>query len=196
MQKSERYLLYEKLYFRELDRIEKVSARLGLPFAVLLSVVALLSYLLNSLDRTSDGLWIVAFWLLFAGAVISLVAGAWFFRMAWFGHTDKYLPTAIEIENYHLQLENTYKEETDKDRLIEEYFSDFLFNYYAQFSSENAVSNDTRSYNIYRTIVALAISILFASTALIPFYLGNLNMENSNYDQTKSTTASSATTST
>lgn len=192
MQKPERFQLYEKLYFRELDRIEKVSARLGLPFAVLLSAVALLSFLLNSLDRSNDGIWLNLFWILFFLSSLFLVIGAFFFRMAWFGHTDKYLPTAIEIENYYLELQTTYQDEPKKDQLVEKYFKDFLFDYYAQFASENAVSNDTRSYNIYRTIVALTISIFLGFSAVIPFYLGNLNTENL-HDQTESATTASST---
>lgn len=36
MEKKDRFVLYEKLYFHELERIEKVSARLSLPFTVML----------------------------------------------------------------------------------------------------------------------------------------------------------------
>ncbi len=190
MEKRERFLLYENLYFHELERIEKVSARLSLPFTVMLAIIAFLAFMLNSESKPNDsGIATLCFWLLFSLSCIALLAGAWFFRLAWFGHDDKLLPVARTIEDYFLELEETYKDFEGGDKLTKKHFDDFLFDYYAQFASENAINNDRRSYNIYRSIVALMFSVLLAFAAAIPFYLHD--NESGFYD--KASTASSAT---
>jgi len=172
VEKKDRFVLYEKLYFHELERIEKVSARLSLPFTVMLAIIAFLAFMLNSETKPNDpGMATLCFWLLFSLASFALLAGAWFFRLAWFGHDDKLLPVARTIEDYYVELEETYKEFDGGEKLTQKHFDDFLFDYYAQFASENAINNDRRSYNIYRSIVALMFSVLLAFAAAIPFYL-------------------------
>lgn len=136
--------LYEKLYFHELDRREKIGARLTLPFGAILATAGLLSFMLNVAARPSLGF---AFWLLFSGPVVALLIGAWFFRLAWFGHTDKLLPTADEIEKYHARLTTMYRDYDEGDALVKQYFDKFLFDYYVRDSSVNAINNDRRSYN-------------------------------------------------
>ncbi|WP_284450092.1 hypothetical protein [Spongiibacter tropicus] len=190
MERKERFALYEKLYFHELERIEKVSARLSLPFTVMLAIIAFLAFMLNS-ETKPYGFSIATycFWLLFSLSSFALLAGAWFFRLAWFGHDDKLLPVARTIEDYYVELEETYKEFDGGEELTQQHFNNFLFDYYAQFASENAINNDKRSYNIYRSIVALMFSIFLAFAAAIPFYLHD--HENSSND--KASTAAPAT---
>lgn len=188
MNRKDRFSLYERLYFHELERIEKVSARLSLPFTVILAVMAFLSFMLNSDTKPNAGNLSVIFWGLFSLSSLSLLVGAWFFRMAWFGHTDKLLPVARTIEDYYVELENTYRKFDEGEKLTNEYFDDFLFDYYAQFASENAIHNDRRSFNIYRSIVALMFSVFLAFAAAVPFYL-NDTMDNQ-HDKTSAATAS------
>ena len=170
MTRDERFQLYEKLYFHEIERRDKVSARLSLPFAALLANVGLLSFLLNSQARPA-GMLGATFWILFTASTAALLSGAWFFRKAWFGHTDKLLPTADEIEAYHVKLVTTYSEFEARDALVKEHFGNFLFDYFKRFSSANAVNNDQRSYNVYRANAALTVAVLLALAAAIPFYL-------------------------
>lgn len=186
---NNRFALYEKLYFHELDRREKISARLALPFAVLVATSGLLSFLLNAGAKPEHGSYATFFWALFFAACMALAAGAWFFRKAWFGHTDKLLPTASAIEGYYEELLKTYDEYERVDELVSNAFQNFLFTHYAQFSSENAINNDERSYNIYRATVSLTISVLLAFAASIPFFLAQ---QEGTHDQTKpaATTAS------
>ena len=171
MTQAERHVLYEKLYFHELERREKISARLALPFAAILAVVGLLSFLLNSESQPQSHWWL-PFWLLFAASSVALLTGAWFFRKAWFGHEDKLLPTAHDIESYHTTLQNTYAEFENSDELVKEHFNAFIFDYYKRFSSENAISNDQRSYNIYRANVGLTVAVLLALATAVPYYIG------------------------
>lgn len=191
MERKERFALYEKLYFNELDRREKISTRLALPFAVLVATASLLSFMLNSGTMPKDGNYGISFWVLFLSACSALAIGAWFFRKAWFGHTDKLLPTASDIEAYYEELLKTYMGYEKSDELVKSAFDSFLFSHYAQFSSENAINNDQRSYNIYRSTVSLTVSVLLSFAASVPFFLAKQEVPN---DQTRS--SASATTST
>lgn len=79
MERAGRLALYEKLYFLELDRREKISARLALPFGVILASSALLSFMLNAPQKPSDPYLQTIFWILFVASACALVAGAWIF---------------------------------------------------------------------------------------------------------------------
>ena len=48
MNQDQLFLFYEKLYFQELDRREKLSARLNVPLAVMVATVGFLSFMLNN----------------------------------------------------------------------------------------------------------------------------------------------------
>lgn len=122
----------------------------------------------------------------------TLAFGAWFFRKAWFGHSDKLLPTAGHIEGYYRELVKTYHEYDDHEQLVNTTFEDFLFNYFAQYSSENAINNDQRSYDIYRATVSLTVSVLLAFAAALPFFIGNQFDEESRNVQTRATSTSTA----
>jgi len=186
VERRERFALYEKLYFHELDRREKINARLALPFAVLVATASLLSFMLNSGTKPEAGSYELSFWVLFLSACSALAIGAWFFREAWFGHTDKLLPTASDIESYYEELLKTYEDYEKSNELVNSAFESFLFTHYAQFSSENAINNDQRSYNIYRSTVSLTVSVLLSFAASVPFFLAKQEMTN---DQTRSAAA-------
>lgn len=194
LNKDERFKFYENLYFREIDRIEKVSARLSLPFAALLAVATILAFMLNAKLKPSIEPWHQIFWVSFLFSSASLLLGAWFLKMAWFGHLDKLLPTADSIEGYYWELERTYAEYENSTELAENNFREFLYQDYIRFASENAINNDKRSYNIYRALVAFTVAILLALMAAIPFYLGaEQSKEIINVEQQATTTTSTST---
>lgn len=167
MDREQRAALYEKLYFHELERREKISARLTLPFGAMLATIGLLSFMLNAEVRPLGQHF---FWLLFSAACVALLIGAFFFRLAWFGHSDKLLPTASNIEAYHTELKAIYAPYPNADELVARHFGDFIFDYLKRDSSANAVNNDRRSYNIYRANVALTVAVLLAFVTAVPFY--------------------------
>lgn len=173
MNSKDRFKFYENLYFREIERIEKISARLSLPFAALLAVSTILAFMLNAKVKPTIDPWQQLFWSCFAMSAVALATGAFFLRLAWFGHFDKLIPTADAIENYHSLLYETYAEYGNSNKLVEDGFNQFLFDYYVRFASENAINNDLRSYNIYRALVSFTAAILLALAAAIPFYLGS-----------------------
>ena len=162
MTRKDFYKLYEAQYQREVERRDKLDARLQLPFAIMVVLVGFLSYMFQNKNPTINNIGSAIFWLLFVLSVIAIGFAFYFFRLSWFGHTDKLLPTAKTIEDYKKQLLDYYKEDENPNEKVSEYLEETLFNYYVEFSSVNAINNDTRSYNIYRTTVSLTIAIILA----------------------------------
>ena len=173
MNQDQLFLLYEKLYFQELDRREKLSARLNLPLAVLVAVIGFLSFMLNNAPRDIETIGHLIFWVGFVAACAATVVGAWFFKASWFGHTDKLLPTANETENYRQTLIKLYEKYEEKDALVEAALKTYLYDYYMKFSSENTTNNDARAYHLYLATYAITVAVLLAFIAFIPYFLSN-----------------------
>ena len=197
MNKDQLFLLYEKLYFNELDRREKLSSRLNIPLAILVAIIGFMSFMLKNAPRDIETIWHTVFWIFFIATCIAIVVGAWFFKSSWFGHTDKLLPTANETENYRETLIELYEEYEEKDALVETVLKEYLYNYYKQFSSENTTNNDARAYHLYRATYAITVAVLFAFISFIPYFLDNhartsLNDQTITTSSTASSTASSA----
>lgn len=190
MNQEQLFSFYEKLYFQELERREKLSARLNIPLAILVAVVGFQSFMLNSAPFGVLGWSGLLFWTFFVLASCATAVGAWFFRASWFGHTDKLLPTANETEAYRSQLIDLYKDFDEKEKLVEDALTQYLYDYYKQFSSENTVNNDTRAYRLYQATYAITVAVLLAFLAFIPyFFVRQEGVKNGNQ-----TTAPSATT--
>lgn len=185
--------LYSNLYFKEVERIEKISSRLSLPFAFLIAISTVLTFLLNSQVKPLTSPYTELFWVFFLSSVTSLCIGAFFLRKAWFGHSDKLIPTAHVIESYYEELKEHYREYDQLENIVNEEFENFLFKYFIQFSSENAINNDKRSYNIYRALVSTSIAALFAFLAAIPFYLDSKHSGNADDFKKRTTTTATAT---
>lgn len=173
MNQDQLFLLYEKLYFNELDRREKLSARLNLPLAVLVAVIGFLSFMLKNAPRDIETIEHLVFWCVFIAACTAIAFGAWFFKASWFGHTDKLLPTANETENYRRTLIKLYEEYEEKDALVEAALKAYLYDYYMRFSSENTTNNDARAYHLYQATYAITVAVLLAFISFIPYFLSN-----------------------
>lgn len=173
MNQDQLFLLYEKLYFQELDRREKLSARLNLPLAVLVTVIGFLSFMLNNAPRDIDTTGHFIFWAGFVAACAATGVGAWNFKASWFGHTDKLLPTANSTENYRQSLVEFYNEYEEKEALVETTLKAYLYDYYMRFSSENTTNNDARAYHLYLATYAITVAVLLAFITFIPYFLSN-----------------------
>jgi hypothetical protein len=189
MKKPERIELYEKLYFHELDRRDKINERLSTPVGALVATTGIVTYLLNGNARISDQTYLVLFWLFLVAAVCALLAGGWYFRNAWFGHTDRHVATAAEIEDYHSKLEATYKDQPDAAALVDGHFEDFLLDTYRRSATTNATNNDQRSTALYYAGIWLTSAVVLSLLSTIPYYLGKAP-EN---DREKAASSTSAT---
>ena len=93
------------------------------------------------------------------------------FKESWFGQTNQLIPTAKSIKEYYEKLECHYCDDKNKKELVEQHFRDFLENSYSEYATTNAVNNDYRSYNLYKTIRAITTALVFAFLALLPFHI-------------------------
>lgn len=192
MNQEQLFSLYEKLYFQELERREKLSARLNIPLAILVAVIGFLSFMLHSAPTGFFGWASLVFWMLFVSACCATGVGAWFFKASWFGHTDKLLPTANDTEAYRFQLIELYKDFDGKEHLVEGALKQYLYDYYKQFSSENTVNNDARAYHLYQATYAITVAVLLAFCAFIPyFFVKQEGVKNGNQTSTPTTSATS-----
>lgn len=192
MNQDQLFQFYEKLYFQELDRREKLSARLNLPLAILVAVIGFLSFMLNNAPRDIQAPGHLIFWIGFIASCTATGFGAWYFKASWFGHTDKLLPTANATEDYRNTLVELYKEYDEKDALVETALKAYLYDYYMKFSSVNTTNNDARAYHLYQATYAITISVLLAFFAFIPYFISN-HGELLNGQATASTTSCSST---
>lgn len=168
LEQKDRLELYEKLYVQEVERREKVSARLNVPLAIFITIIGFMATMLQNLSPIITGFLQVLFWLLFAAAGVTLLFAFWFFSKSWFGHTDQLMPTAVEIETYHQELLDYYAKDKDE---AESQFMGFLTDGYQIYATNNAINNDVRSYNLYRATVSITIAACLVFAASIPFYL-------------------------
>lgn len=167
--------LYKSQYEHEIERREKIDARLQIPFAVIVAIVGLCSYILKNAIWTIEGFWSLVFIILFSGAVIALGVSLWFFRCTWFGHTDKLLPTPNTLEEYREELKKFYDNNLNATKYVERHMENVLLSYYVEFSSANAKNNDVRSFNIYKTTVSLTISVFMSFFAFMVFHFNGLD---------------------
>lgn len=169
MKKSNRIDLYEKMYFHELDRREKIASRMSTPLGALIGTLGVIAFLVNSDAQIDNGTARGAFWVLVSASVASLVIGGWHFRKAWFGQTDRHIATAAEIDAYHTQLEDKYREYPDS---IDEYFDQFLLDTYRRSATTNALNNDQRSTALYYAGCWLTGAVVLSLLSTVPFYFG------------------------
>ena len=169
MNQDDRLALYEKLYLQEVDRREKISARLNLPWAIFLALMGPISYLIQNVSSFKVVTLQIIFWFLCISACLALGLAFIFLRLSWFGHTDKLMPTANEIETYYQTLQNHYSEYENSARNVEKTFEEFLFTSYKSYASINAINNDRRIYNLHRATVAITTAVFLVFMTYIPF---------------------------
>jgi len=180
MKEDELFKFYESQYHFEDGRRDKINARLQIPFAIIVAIAGLLAFMLQNVNHYSDGAGVVMFWLLFGCATAALCFAIYYFRLSWFGHTDKLIPTPQALDEYRALLIDYYSDQDNSNELTEKKLKETLFNYYIEFTSTNATNNDRRSYNIYRTTVSLTIAAILAFVAYVPFYMFNLDKSSGN----------------
>jgi len=178
MKSEDLFKLYEKQYYHEIEVRDKLNARLQIPLAVLVATIGFLGFMLQNKSPDVSGFGVALFWVAYGVSLVGVVFSVVFFRKSWFGHTDKLLPTAIETENYRQQLIDLYEPYESKDELVEEGLKKYLFNYYVEFSSQNTINNDSRSYNLYKMTVSLTTSAIFAFIAFVPYHFNGLDKDN------------------
>lgn len=169
METKKRIDYYEKIYLFEVERREKLNARLNVPMAAIVALLGFISYLLNVNFLNTSVCLKSVFFLLIALSLISIILSCYHFKNCWSGLIDRFMPTAKEIEAYHVKLEENYKGDDEKDNLIEQYFNQFLLESYSEYASYNSKNNDYRSTQLYKAVRAITFALSFSFLAALCF---------------------------
>jgi len=166
-----RFELYEKLYFHELDRKDKLLARLNLPLGMIVGLLTFFGFLLSKPPPGDDWPY-VFFWALYDCAFISFVLALWHFRKAWIrGEYDYVIPVLRRLEE-HLQKELKPYFGSDNDGL-NSYFEKVIYDYYVDGATINATNNDKRSQELDHLSKYVALCTALAMLSFIPFFIAN-----------------------
>ncbi|MGE1091362.1 hypothetical protein [Pseudomonas zeae] len=171
MDEQGRFGLYEKLYFHELDRKDKLLARLNLPLGMIVGLLTFFGFLLSKPPSGDDWPY-VFFWVFYDWAFVAFVLALWHFRKAWIrGEYDYVIPVLKRLED-HLQGQLKPYFGTDEDGL-NSYFEKVIYDYYVEGATINATNNDQRSNEIDQLSKYVALSATFAIASFIPFFIAN-----------------------
>lgn len=180
MSKNPLFDLYEKLYFHETEVREKLSSRLQTPMAIIVSLIGVLGFLMQNIDRQQVSSAAILIVMLIVASAISLLGAIYFFIRSWYGNTYAFLPSAEDTENYRKVLESTYEQYKDGNILAEGYLNDYLCSNYIKCATQNTRCNDLRSLNLHRTNGTLIIATLLVALSFLAFFFGDMDRSKAN----------------
>ena len=143
--------------------------------AIIVSLIGVLTYLLQNFDKEHSGASVTAFLFLFVLSSVILVIAVYFFVRSWYGNTYAFLPSAEETEKYRHLLQKTYEQYKDGDTLAETYLNDYLCTKYIACATQNTQCNDLRSLYLHKTNGALIASTILVAASYLIFFMGNLD---------------------
>lgn len=191
MDDAARFAFYEKIYFYELERKEKLISRLNLPLAILGVLLSFLSYMLSKAPNTDDGFVGVSFWTLYLCAVFCLLCGAYYFRSSWqLRDFDRGLPTLSELEAYRATTIAHFAVHGENDDDVEIYFKSIILNYYIEGATVNTVNNDKRGSKLVSLANYVTLTMILSVVSFVPFYTHQ--QELNQHEQSKTSTATAA----
>jgi len=178
MNEEQLFKLYEKLYFHEIDMRERLNSRLQIPLTIIALLFGFLAFMLQNKCTKVGNITELVFWILFSLSFLAISLSLLFFILSWYSYKHKLLPSAISTDLYKEDLIEHYKDHENPDKLVEKYLKKYLYDYYRDFSSENTVINDRKSFYLHLTNLFLIISVGLSFLTFIPFYFGPLDKSN------------------
>lgn len=175
MSKNPLFDLYEKLYFHEIEVREKLSGRLHTPMAIIVSLIGVITYLLQNFDKDHAATATVAFLLLTSLSSVTLITAIYFFVRSWYGNTYAFLPSAEATEEYWQLLQKTYEQYKDGNSLAETYLNDYLCTKYISCATQNTQCNDLRSLYLHKTNGSLIVATVLIAVTFVVFFIGDLD---------------------
>lgn len=150
---------FEKRYFHELEIKEKMSSRVQISFALLISSFTIMSYMVRTIDYNIAIYWLLIVFGLLSVYLIFTAISSYFLITAFWGNIYKIIPSPLEtdnfrndlikhkeaIEKYNSDYPNAQQPEIDVDAQI----TDFLYDRYRDCAADNQKTNDIRSERIH-----------------------------------------------
>ena len=192
MDEKERFAFYEKVFYQEIDRKEKLYARLSMPLAMLVAIVTFLSYMLNKSPTTEDGTGSVFFWIFYLAACVTLLIGTLYFRATWsLRDSDRGLPTLMDLETHRRSFSDDYEKYWDAPEDADKYFKNLILNYYIEAATINTENNDKRGVYLRSLANYVTLAVFLSILSFLPFYLHQ--QERAKHDSEATTTAAAVT---
>lgn len=110
-------------------------------------------------------------------SLLFLIPSFYYFVRASLFYEYKYMPLCDSTEKYYEDLKVYYSDEIDCDNIVLEKMSQYVRGRYIECSSINGSNNESRSFYFHRTYTFMVISFVFIGLAVIPYYLGRVNIE-------------------
>lgn len=193
MDQKERFTFYEKVFYQELDRKEKLYARLNMPLAMLVALVTFLSYLLSKAPTTNSGTASVFFWVFFLSACATLLIGALYFRATWaLRDSDRGLPTLMELETHRRSFTDDFEKYWDTPEDADQHFKGLVLNYYIEGATVNTENNDKRGQYLRSLANCVTLALFLSVLSFFPFYVHQQEQAENDRKTTATPTATNA----
>ncbi|MCB2381277.1 hypothetical protein KV201_03680 [Shewanella sp. SR1] len=167
---EQRIALYEKLYQEEVNRGELLNARLNVPLTVFVALIGLLSFIFQNIPD-AQGFEIIIFRIFWGLSCLALFVAFRFFCLAWYGHKNKFFPTAEVIDGHYLTLRKLYFTYPNAKKLTEESFKKFMLESYREYATTNASNNDSKSEYLSKVTLSLTCAVCLSFITLMPYQL-------------------------
>jgi len=177
MTDAELLVLYDKLYFHEIEMREKLAGRLQLPLTLVITLAGAFAFLFQRYDL--DAIRFTAshtFFILFiVGAFIVLAVATFNIGQAWLANEYRFMPYAAQTAGYRQELIDTYAPYPEADALVARYLREYLQREYVDASTLNAQVNDRRSNLIDEANQRIVLAAMLLMIAFGAFQVGGLD---------------------
>jgi len=112
--------LFKDMYYFELDRKEKLNAKVNLPITIIMLICGAIVYFTRSINMFGIDLISIFFWILYAGLLISTIITVYYICRSFYDYPYEYIPTASDFEkdinNLQEYYEDPYFDDIEKDK--------------------------------------------------------------------------------
>lgn len=141
--------LFEKMYFHEMEKKEKIFTRLNIPFAATVALVGYYAFVLSSgWEKLGLGVQAV-FCTLFFFSAICTFSGSVFFILALLGRMDKAILTANELEAYRQKLVKHYEGYDGAEKYVADQLRDVMYRDFMECSTVVTLNNERKVHDLF-----------------------------------------------
>lgn len=180
MDGKERFSFYEKYYYFELERKEKLITRLNLAMVIIIALGSALSAMLDKAPPPSDPQYGVLFWTFYYCCLVSGAAGLWSFWKTWqLGLSDKLFPDPVSFEEYRTQIEEYFSLYKENENDAETHLRNIATYNLTICTRSNIINNDIRNkhFNKMASMMALTFILAMLSFAFLSKYQWDLKSD-------------------
>ncbi|WP_234122363.1 hypothetical protein [Clostridium hydrogenum] len=184
MIKIDKFTLFEKMYYQEIEQKEKINSRTSIPLSVIFLLVASLGFFFKDIKKFPNATWVGYYKISLAAYCILVCMDIVLVCVAYYGYSYKYIQSPVILEKdykiidkyFNDNYEKYFKINTNKtkEELIISGFKDHLCDQYATCTENNTKLNEKKLiYLRYTGWLIMASIVLCAITYLI--YILNYN---------------------